>query len=301
MADLPGAFWAGWIAVITVVSLVGLAWLVYSLYFSAPSAEEEGQDQVWDENLEEGANPAPMWWFWLIFALLVFSAVYLILYPGLGSYAGALQWSQGSRLEQSFEKFSSEFGGIRRLIADAKLDTLHGDSALMASALGVYNRNCAACHGVQGKGVSGYFPDLTDAAWQWGGEPGQIEQSIRKGRLAVMVGWLPALGDEGVRQLTNYTQALSAGSVADHPGATLYAQYCIACHGPAGGGNPLLGASNLADDVWLYGGDKDAIEYSIAIGRSGQMPAFEQRLDDTQIKLLVALLTRENWPEPGGS
>ena len=86
MADLPSGFWAGWIAVLTIVSLIGLIWLSLSIYMS----REEYKSPVWDENLREGSTPAPLWWFWLMFALLIFSDIYLVLYPGLGSYRGAL-------------------------------------------------------------------------------------------------------------------------------------------------------------------------------------------------------------------
>jgi cytochrome c oxidase cbb3-type subunit 3 len=95
MADMPSDFWAGWIAVITIVSLLGLAWLVFSIYFAPETEPEDAEGPVWDSNLREGSNPAPMWWFWLILAMMVFSVIYLMLYPGLGSYQGALKWSQG--------------------------------------------------------------------------------------------------------------------------------------------------------------------------------------------------------------
>ena len=290
MPELPSDFWTGWIATITVVSLAGLGWLVYSVYFAADTQADE-DSPVWDGELREGEHPAPMWWFWLIFASLVVSVLYLMLYPGLGSHAGALRWSQGGELERSIAAFESEFGLARRLAADATIEELAQDRALMASAMRVYDRNCAVCHGYDAKGLTPYFPDLTDNAWQWGGSVEQIEQSIREGRHAVMVGWLAVIGEDGVDQLADYTLALSRGAAQNHPGESAYAQFCAACHGGDGAGNPLLGAPNLTDDIHLYGGDIAAIRHSIAVGRSGQMPAFAERLDDTQIRLLVALLT----------
>ncbi len=290
MAELPSDFWTGWIATITVASLAGLGWLIYSVYFAADTHTEQ-DSPVWDGELREGAHPAPLWWFWLIFVSLVISVLYLMLYPGLGSHAGALRWSQGGELESSIADFESEFGVARRLAAEADIQELSQDHALMASAQRVYDRNCAVCHGYDAKGLTPYFPDLTDDAWQWGGGAEQIEQSIRDGRHAVMVGWLQVLGEDGVDQLTDYTLALSRGAAENHAGQTAWMQFCAACHGPDGAGNPLLGAPNLADGVYLYGDDIDAIRHSIAMGRNGQMPAFGERLDDTQIRLLVALLT----------
>ena len=295
-ADLPSEFWAGWIALLTIASLVGLGWLVYSVYFSDKAAEQaEGDDDepVWDGNLREGSQPPPLWWFWLLFGSLAVSVLYLMLYPGLGSYAGALQWSQGGRLEESMAEFEAEFGGVRRLVAEASLPTLQADTSLMASAQRIYDRNCAACHGYDAQGQAQRFPDLTDAEWQWGGSPADIEHSIRQGRQAVMVGWLPVLGEAGVEQLAQYTRQLSQGGADDHPAEAQYQQFCSACHGAEGGGNPILGAPSLKDEATLYGDSLDAIEASIALGRNGVMPPFGNRLDDTQIRLLVALLARE--------
>ncbi len=289
MADMPTDFWAGWIAVITVVSLAGLGWLIFSIYFSAESADEHGDGPVWDETLREGSNPAPLWWFWMILALLVISVVYLMLYPGLGSYSGALRWSQGGRFDANVAAYETEFGGIRELVAGAQLETLRGNPALMKSAQSIFARQCAVCHGYEAEGQANLFPNLMDAHWQWGGEPGQVEQSIRAGRTGIMVGWSAVLGDAGVEQMTQYVKTLAAQPDTAPP--LQYTQFCSACHGPDGAGNPVLGAPSLVSGVYLYGGSDAAIKHTIALGRTGEMPGFENRLDDTQIKLLVALLT----------
>jgi len=297
MADMPTDFWAGWIAIITITSFIGLVWLVFSIYFSEDGEPEEAEGPVWDEDLREGSNPAPMWWFWFILALMVFSVIYLILYPGLGSYAGALKWSQGGRLNDSFVEYESEFGGMRKLIAEAQLETLQADASLMASAQRVFDRNCAVCHGYDAAGQAAHFPNLTDAEWQWGGTATQIELSIRHGRNAVMVGWSAILGDDGVIQMADYVKQLASGAVDDHPADAQYKMFCVACHGIDGSGNPALGAPNLVDDIWLYGDSDADLLHSIAMGRTGEMPAFGERLDDTQIRLLVALLTRNSLPQ----
>ena len=296
MADLPTGFWAGWIAVITIVSMLGLGWLVFSIYFSREAEHGEAEGPVWDSTLREGSHPAPMWWFWLILATMVFSVIYLMLYPGLGSYKGALKWSQGGRLNESLVQYEAEFGGIRALIAEAQIETLQADPAIMASAQRVFDRNCAVCHGYDAAGQASYFPDLTDSEWQWGGSHKQIEQSIRSGRRAVMVGWEQVLGASGVTQVADYIAVLGTGVgvVAGYPGQAQYNQFCVACHGADGSGNAVLGAPSLVDDVWLYGNSRDALVHSIATGRSGEMPAFAERLDDTQVKMLIALLLRED-------
>jgi len=293
MADMPTDFWSGWITVITLTSLAGLVWLLFSIYF-AKNGDTKGEPQVWDETLEEGSNPAPMWWFWLILSAMVFSVVYLMLYPGLGSYSGVLKWSQGGRLTESFTSYGEQFGGVRDQIAKAPLESLHDDEAIMASARRIFDRKCGICHGADAKGQVSRFPDLTDDVWQWGGDPAQIEQTIRGGRQALMVGWLATLGEDGVREVAGYVRGLGEGGKTpdDDRGKTIFNQFCIACHGATGDGNVLLGAPSLVNDVWLYGGSEEQVALSISLGRNGHMPAFDDRLDDTQIRMLVAWLTR---------
>ncbi len=289
MPELPSGFWGVWIVGLTIIGLTGVTWFAVSVYRAKPEDEHKGP--VWDENLREDANPAPLWWFWLLFSLLIFSVSYLMLYPGLGPYRGILKWSAGGRLAESEASYQAEFGEARRTIVDAPLATLHADERVMASAKRVYDRNCAVCHGYDAAGQASLFPDLTDDEWQWGATPEEIEHTIRNGRNAAMPSWASALGEDGVQNVAYYVLALGARGDEEHAGRTQYQQICSACHGPAGEGNTALGAPNLVDDVWLYGGDFETIKQSIAGGRTGVMPAFGGRLDDTQIRLLVAWLT----------
>jgi len=295
MADLPNAFWSGWIAVITLVSLLGLAWMVVSIYFprNRSEPEQEEVEPTWDENLKEGNHAPPLWWFWMLFAALIFSVIYLMLFPGIGAYRGVLNWSHGGRLADSMADYRQQYRAQHAAIEAASLSELQNDTALMATAEQLFTRNCAACHGNDGRGQASLFPNLMDIDWQWGGSPEQIEQSIRGGRNAIMPPWQASLGDEGVGQVASYVYALSTdGAGDDHPGATQYNSFCVACHGPDATGNPLLGAPDLTDESWLYGGSLEAITATLNNGRQGNMPAFAQRLDDAQIRLLVAYLAR---------
>jgi cytochrome c oxidase cbb3-type subunit 3 len=279
------------------VTLIGLAWLVYAVYFSK-SSDAEVAHQVWDETLREGTAPAPLWWFWLIVALLAVTVVYLILYPGLGSYRGALQWSQGGRIAESAARYETEFGPARAAIVASDVATLRADPSVLRSAASVFHNHCAACHGENAAGQANLFPDLTDRDWQWGGEAAQLEQTITAGRQAVMPPGLAALGDAGVAQVADYVIGLSraangTGEAAPSEGKRLYDLYCTACHGAGGGGLAALGAPALNDDTWLYGGSADDVRASVSAGRTGVMPAFAGRLDAAQIKMLVAWLGRE--------
>ena len=290
MASVASGFWAGWVAVITAVSAIGLVWLVVSVYFGRGTPAGSAHE-VWDETLTEGTTPAPLWWFWLIVALLAASVIYLILYPGMGSYAGALRWSQGGQIAASMARYDEQFGARRLALAAAPVSTIQADEAAMLTASHVFNTHCTACHGAGGRGQAAMFPDLRDASWQWGGTETQIAQTITSGRQAVMPPWQAVLGDDGVARMADYVRALGTGTAVDDDTAMVFRNYCSACHTADGSGNPALGAPALNDDVWLYGGTAGAVRTSIAGGRGGVMPAFGERLDATEIKLLTAWLT----------
>jgi cytochrome c oxidase cbb3-type subunit 3 len=301
MVDLPSDFWAGWVVVITVVSGVGLCWLVYSVYFGK-RWDASVADQVWDESLREGTAAAPLWWFWLIVALLAVSVVYLMLYPGLGSYRGALEWSQGGRLAESTARYEQEFRAARDKIAATDAAALRADVAVLQSASSVFKNNCAACHGEDAAGQADLFPNLADRDWQWGGEAMQLEQTITAGRQAVMPPWQPVLGDAGVAQVAAYVASLSTArnavsEISTSDGKKQYETYCSACHGLDGSGTAALGAPALNDDIWLYGSSPSAIRASISGGRTGVMPPFAGRLEPAQIKMLVAWLGRDRTAE----
>ena len=292
MADMPGDFWSGYIVGITVISFLCLAWLIYDVYFTGGS-EHEASDIVWDDSLREGSNPAPLWWFWLILALMVFSVVYLMLYPGLGSFSGMLRWSQGGEVSESSVLFAAEFGVERERIAGLSSEELVSDEVARRAGQHVFRVHCSACHGMDGAGQANLFPNLRDAAWQWGGSAEQIEQTIAGGRTGIMPPWFAALQEDGTEEVTRFVIALSQGN-GDDPefaaGKARYDQLCFACHGSDGSGNSLLGAPALNDETWTYGGSYEAVRASIADGRTGIMPGFGERLDDTQIKALTAWL-----------
>jgi cytochrome c oxidase cbb3-type subunit 3 len=290
MTSIATGFWAGWIATLTIVSVVGLAWLVTSVYFGRDDSAEVG-DLVWDETLREGTTAAPLWWFWMILALLAASVVYLILYPGLGSYAGMLRWSQGAQIAASLARHDERFGPLRMQIAARGLPELQRDEPAMASAAHLFSNHCSACHGADARGQASLFPDLRDESWQWGRDEAQLAQTITQGRQAVMPPWQAVLNDDGVAKMADYVIALGSGTPApESEAATAYRNFCSACHGADGAGMTLLGAPALNDDVWLYGGSTAAVRESIARGRTGVMPAFGERLDGAQIKLLTAWL-----------
>jgi len=220
--------------------------------------------------------------------------VYVILYPGLGSYQGVLRWSQGGRIAERFADYEAQFGAERRRLQALPLAQLEGDSEAMQSAWRVFNNNCTSCHGRDAGGQAWQFPDLTDESWQWGRDEMQIVETIHSGRQAAMPAWEPVIGAQGVELVADYVLGLSAGdsgSPTNVEGGALFQQFCSTCHGPTGSGQAMLGAPVLNDEVWLYGGDRAQVIRSIALGRNGVMPAFGSRLDATQIRLLAAWLS----------
>lgn len=291
-ADMPTAFWGGWVVAITVVSLAALVWLLFSIYFGSGKIEEQSH-VTWDENLNEGTNAPPLWWFWLIFSAMIITVVYLILYPGLGTFAGMLKWSQGHRLEESYRTYTDTYADLRKEILALPVADLQQDELLMSSARGVFERNCAGCHGEEATGLPQHFPNLRDTDWQWGGSEQQIEQTLRKGRRAAMPAWAASLDDTRITEVIAHLRSLGPEKGTPNPsGQQTFNQFCAGCHGTDAQGNPLMGAPNLTDAIWLYGNNDATLVQTLKLGRNGVMPAFENRLSDVQIRLLVAWLTR---------
>lgn len=161
----------------------------------------------------------------------------------------------------------------------------------MSAADAIFQANCAMCHRTSGQGQANLFPALTDNDWQWGNSLDQIEQSLRAGRRAMMPAWNASLDEGKVDQVAGYIRTMGNGGKipGNDPGRQIYNQYLYRL---SWDGNPMLGAPNLTDDIWLYGGSGSALRSTISNGRAGVMPAFQDRLDEVQIRLLLAWLSR---------
>lgn len=280
------------IIVLTVANIAGALWLLWWTRRSRGegSVTTETTGHVWDEDLTELNNPLPRWWLWLFIITVAFAGTYLALYPGLGTYGGALGWSaraehdaQAAANAARIEQTLAPFGG--REVAE-----LAQDRAALGVGRNLFLNNCAACHGSDGGGAPG-FPNLTDDDWLWGGDPALVSASIAHGRNGVMPAWGEALGASGLENVLDYVLSLSGRTISsgdERAGAVKFGQFCAACHGAAGRGNPLLGAPDLTDGIWLHGGSIAAVRASIEKGRSGAMPAHAERLGDTRVSLLAA-------------
>lgn len=286
-------FWSLWIVVLTLTNLALVLWVLLANRKVAVRDDEDPENRttghVYD-GIEEFDNPLPRWWFNLFIATLVFSAIYLLLYPGLGSFSGLLNWTSTKELrghqQQAQARFSEQFGAY----LETPIKELAEDPEAMKMGLRLFANNCAVCHSSDGGGNWGY-PNLTDNDWLWGGSPERIKQSITLGRRATMPGWSDSLGETGIAQVTEYVLSLSGrehDEAMAEQGEQKFARTCVACHGADGKGNNNLGAPNLTDDVWLYGGAPSDIRQTLREGRNGEMPAQKDLLKEDRIHILAA-------------
>lgn len=291
MADFTSSGWSFYISFVTIVSIAFCFWLAIVLSKGRVKGQEVGTTgHRWDETLEELNNPLPRWWLGLYILTCVFSVAYLILYPGLGSFAGVLGWSQKDQYEREVARVNQ---AVEPLFAKYMAQDVKAVAAdLQAREMGerLYLTYCVQCHGSTAQGSRG-FPNLSDNDWLWGGEPEAIKTTITQGRTGAMPPMAEQVGSsDDVANLANYVLSLS-NSGHDPAKAALGKDkfgVCAACHGPDGKGNQALGAPNLTDRIWLYGGGLATITETINKGRTNQMPAFGELLGEGKIHLLTA-------------
>lgn len=290
MTETLSAFWHWFIIIPVVLGLIGCWWLVWATSRGSREETTETVGHVWDEDLEELNNPLPRWWLNLFYITLIAAAIYLLLYPGLGNFAGLLGWTQIGKYERELADADERYGPLFRKFANTQIDTLAGDPNAMASGARLFSTYCTTCHGSDARGATG-FPNLTDQAWLYGGSPEQIKTSIVQGRAGVMPGWEAALGAQGIKEVVNYIQLLNQqehDQELARKGQVNYGNFCIGCHGADATGNPALGAPDLTDRAWLYGDSTEALTKTIALGRTGLMPAHGEFLGDDKAHLLAA-------------
>ena len=286
--------WSLFIVLVTLIYILGCVWLLR--WTAKPKAAGEkiggGADtgHVWDKDLREYNNPLPRWWLWLFYITVVFAIGYFVLYPGLGSFGGVKGWTSAGQYESEKAAAEAKANAYLAQFASMTVPQLAADPKAMTTARNLFQVNCAMCHGSDGGGAKG-FPNLTDRVWQWGGDPDTVVQTITAGRIAAMPAWGPVLGPQGVDQAVAYVEQISGqphDAALAAAGKTVFETNCAACHGVDGKGNPLVGAPNLTDDVWLYGGDQASLQQTLTAGRNGQMPAFGDRLGPERVRLLAA-------------
>lgn len=293
------SFWSWYITLLTLGSLVALLWLIFATRKSEQSKGITDQTMGHSfDGIEEYDNPLPRWWFLLFVGTIIFGALYLVLYPGLGNWKGILPgyengWTQVAQWEREMQRADQQYGPIFAKYAAMPLEEVAQDEQALKMGSRMFATYCAICHGSDAKGSMG-FPNLADTNWRWGGDAETIKASILHGRTGVMPAWGAVIGEEGVKNVAAYVRSLSG---LKHPegiavdlaaGQKVYQTNCAVCHGPEGKGLQAMGAPNLTDRVWLYGSSFAQVQQSIRHGRNGQMPAQEAFLGNDKVHLLAA-------------
>lgn len=266
----------------------------------------ETTGHVWD-GVKELNTPLPKWWLYVLYATIVWSIGYWIVYPawpGISDYTRGLfgYSSHGEYHRQAAAAAEAQRAWLDR-IAGATLEDINSDAELVEFAhnggRAIFAENCAPCHGAGGQGAPG-FPVLADDSWLWGGDLASIEHTIRYGirstHADTRISEMPRFGADAildaaqVEDVADYTLSLSGTEVdaaAKDRGAPLFAENCAACHGEQGQGSLELGAPALNDSIWLYAGDRAGIVAQIATPKHGVMPAWEGRISDDWIKMVA--------------
>jgi cytochrome c oxidase cbb3-type subunit III len=261
----------------------------------------------WD-GIKELNTPLPRWWVLTFYATIVWAIGYWIVYPAwplLSSYTtGVFHYSSRADVAVELANLEKVRGEKMAALGSASLAEIEKDPALLALARArgktVFGDNCAPCHGSGAAGAKGY-PNLNDDDWLWGGTLDQIMQTIqygvRSGNPKAHESAMLAFGKDGILKpeqvvtVANFVRSLSGLPTAPGydaaAGKKLFADNCASCHGDTGKGNQEVGAPNLTDKIWLYGGDEATIVETITNGRSGVMPAWIGRLDPSTIKAMA--------------
>lgn len=292
MHDFVSEFWSWYIIIPTVLGIIWCFWLLVKLSGGRidPDKEAETMGHVWDEDLEELNNPLPMWWLYLFHFTIIFGVIYLILYPGLGSYEGVFGWTQVSQYQEEIDVAAEKYDPIFDKYAKQDLVAVSEDPEAITIGKRLYATYCTQCHGSDARGARGY-PDLTDDDWLWGGKPEDIKKTIMEGRTGTMPAWQEVIGTENVFNVSEYVRSLGgqeANRVVISKGKEIFATNCAICHGADAKGNYMFGAPNLTDNKWIYGGSQKRVIESISKGRSGEMPPHKEFLGEAKVHLLAA-------------
>ncbi len=283
------SFWSMWIIVLTSITIVGITWILFANRKREQQPTDKTTGHVYD-GIEELDNPIPAWWFYMFVITIVWAIGYLILYPGMGNFPGVLGWTQIGQYDREVAAADERFRDMRDRYMALSVEEIAADPKVRKMGMRMFGNNCAQCHGADAKGSYG-FPNLSDGDWLYGGSPDEIKASITNGRQGTMPAWGDIIGDQGVTDVTAYVLSVN-GREADPAQATagekVFQTYCVACHGADATGNPAMGAPNLANGIWLYGGNAEQISHSVRAGRAGVMPAHKNTLSEDKIHILAA-------------
>lgn len=289
---------------------------------SKPTVQTTGH--AWDGDLQEFNNPLPSWWLWTFYATVIFAIIYWVLYPAWpvgGDYTKGMMndityttadgktktthWNTRSLLlkemQDAREQQAPYLKDINALTFEQIRSSEEKSAFANSMAKVLFADNCAACHQAGGDGVVGYYPNLLDDAWLWGGSFSKIQESIANGRMGSMPGFKASLSSKQISDVSEYVLSLSGNEVdaaAVKRGKTVFAGQggCVACHGADAKGQSFMGSANLTDKIWtiadVASADTAAAKKSVVMdvvtnGKTREMPAWKDRLSATEIKILT--------------
>jgi cytochrome c oxidase cbb3-type subunit 3 len=289
VSDFIHSGWGWFVAVATVLSLVACLALLIIAARRRVMAGDNTTGHVWDEDLKEMNNPLPRWWMWLFVITVVFAAIYLAFYPGLGTNPGSLKWTSQGQYEAEQAKARDALTPVYAKFAAMSAEDLARDAQAMGIGQRLFLNNCAQCHGSDARGSKG-FPNLADTDWLGDSSLDAVKKVITEGRTGVMPAMGAAVGSaDDVKNVAHYVLSLSGSAhndIAAQLGKAKFAA-CAACHGATGKGNPALGAPNLTDKIWLHGWGEQAIIKIVNEGKNNQMPAQGRLLTPEQVHVLA--------------
>ena len=264
----------------------------------------------WD-GIEEFNNPLPRWWLWIFYACIVWAIWYSIAYPAWpgvkSATAGYLGFSTRAQVAEDIATAEAKNAAINEKLASVELASIATDPELegyaKSAGAAVFKTWCAQCHQTNGAGAVGY-PNLQDDDWLWGGTMEDIHLTLLHGIRSETdddsrYSEMPAFGrdelleEEEISQVVNFVMSLTPNvNPPQDPsmveaGAVVFEDNCVACHMEDGSGDRTQGAPNLADAIWLYGGDYAAISETVHNSRFGVMPDWNERLSEAQIRAVA--------------
>ncbi|MGI0116836.1 cytochrome-c oxidase, cbb3-type subunit III [Zooshikella sp. RANM57] len=306
-------FWTGWVFVLTLTCLGLIVWLLFATRRrQRPNLTEQTMGHSFD-GIEEYDNPLPQWWFYLFVATIVFGAAYLVLFPGIlpGKFNGILGlvakdqypdgWSSTMQYKNEVKHIDEQYGPIFDQYTKTPIPELAQNETAVTIGKRVFANNCAICHGSAAQGRFG-FPNLSDNDWLYGHEATAIKTTLLEGRRGQMPAWGQFMSNQEVTNVSLYVRSLSGvdtKATEDQlaKGKENYIGKCSACHGVDGKGSYLnanisndIGAPDLTDDIWLYGGAQHQVEYTIRNGRNGAMPAWKDVLGENRVHLVATYI-----------
>lgn len=277
---------------------------------------------AWDGDIQEFNNPLPTWWLWAFYATVIFAIIYWILYPTLpigNTYTTGVMndityttedgktvtthWNTRALFEKEMQEARAAQAKYVEQLSQASYQEIQADPEQAGFAFSMakvlFADNCAACHQTGGDGVMGKYPNLIDDAWLWGGSFEQIEQTIRGGRQGNMPGFKGQLSQQQIAAVSAYVLSLSGHDMPGDEvssGKQIFSANCAVCHGQDARGQSAMGSANLTDSIWTIvdvpaASDseekKSAVMQLVRNGKSRKMPAWKDRLSNTEIKILT--------------